>query len=59
MICAGSNENNIVSILVHESIHHALLWMSDEAYNLTDPLDEVVPFLNSKGVMEDGFSFDG
>jgi hypothetical protein len=36
-----------------------LLWMSDEPHpNPQDPLDEIVPFLNGKGAMEDGFRFD-
>ena len=59
VICKGCNSSNIVSILVHESIHHALLWLGDEPFELEDPLDDIVPYLHEKGITEQGFEFYG
>jgi len=59
VICKGCNSGNIVSILVHESIHHALLWLGDEPFEEQDPLDEIVPFLHERGIVEQGFEFYG
>ncbi len=59
VICKGCNSGNIVSILVHESIHHALLWLGDEPFQEQDPLDEIVPFLHERGIVEQGFEFYG
>ena len=52
MICPGCDETNIVSIILHESIHHALLRIGDE---LTDPLDDIVEFMRRRGIREVGF----
>jgi hypothetical protein len=59
MLCKGCDEQNIVSILVHESIHHALLWMSDDFLNPLDPLDSIVPSMNRRGFREEGFLLYG
>jgi hypothetical protein len=55
MICPGCDEGNIVSILVHESIHHALMWMSDEPAFPLDPLDEIARLMRKRGLSEQGF----
>jgi LAGLIDADG DNA endonuclease family protein len=59
VICKGCNSRNIVSILVHESIHHALLWLADEPFEVEDPLDDIVPYLHEQGITEQGFEFYG
>ncbi len=59
MLCRGSSERNITSILVHESIHHALLGMSDGPADPLDTLDDVVPSMHEEGVREQGFEFYG
>jgi hypothetical protein len=59
VICTGCNSGNIVSILVHESIHHALLWLANEPSEIEDPLDDIVPRLHEQGITEQGFEFYG
>ncbi len=59
MICPGCDEKNVVSILVHESIHHTLLWLGDGPFEEEDPLDDIVPFLHENGIAEQGFEFYG
>ena len=57
VICKGCNSRNIVPLLVHESIHHALLWMSDCIYESEDPLDNIIEFMRRKGIWLEGFSY--
>jgi hypothetical protein len=59
VICKGCNSRNIVSILVHESIHHALLWLTDDPFEVEDPLDNIVPYSHDQGITEQGFAFYG
>ena len=57
VICKGCNSRNIVPLLVHESIHHALLWMSDCIYEPEDPLDSIIEYMRKKGIWLEGFSY--
>jgi hypothetical protein len=44
IICKGTNSLNIISLLVHESIHHSLLWLHDEL-PADDRFDNICPTL--------------
>ncbi len=57
VICKGCNSENIVRILVHESMHHTLLWMSDNIFEPEDPLDDIAQFLRKKKIWIEGFSY--
>jgi hypothetical protein len=59
MLCPGCDETNIIAILVHESIHHALIWTSKNVLEPQDSLDELVQVMHHKGVVEQGFEFYG
>jgi hypothetical protein len=59
MICPGCDEENIVPILVHESIHHALMWMSENILRPKDPLDRIVRVMHRRGLTEQGFESYG
>jgi hypothetical protein len=39
----GSNEENILSLLTHESIHHALRWLGEDDFIRDDHFDEFCP----------------
>jgi hypothetical protein len=59
MICPGCDEENIVPVLVHESIHHALMWMSENILSPKDPLDRIVRVMHRRGLTEQGFESYG
>ena len=48
VICKGCNSRNIVSVLVHESIHHALLWLNDD-FGEIDRFDEICQKMSEHG----------
>ena len=56
VICKGCSSRNIVSVLVHESIHHALLWLSDNIFEAVDPLDEIVRVMHKRGFKVSGYT---
>jgi len=48
VICKGCNSRNIVSVLVHESIHHALLWLNDD-FGECDTFDQIYKMIPEPG----------
>jgi len=53
VICKGCNSRNIVSVLVHESVHHALLWLNDDLteddFAEDDSFDEICQTMSERG----------
>lgn len=48
VICRGCNSRNIVSVLVHESIHHALQWLGYE-FLVDDTFDRICDAVHEPG----------
>jgi hypothetical protein len=48
VICKGCNSRNIVAVLVHESIHHVLLWLNDD-FGECDKFDEISKMISERG----------
>lgn len=48
VICRGCNSENIIPVLVHESIHHALLWLGDEFLE-DDTFDKICAVMSERG----------
>jgi len=48
VICKGCNSRNIVSVLVHESIHHALLWLNDD-FAEDESFDQISEMMSERG----------
>lgn len=48
VICRGCNSKNIVGVLVHESIHHALLWLNDDPFQ-DDTFDDICDAMSQRG----------
>ena len=46
--CKGCNSRTIVSVLVHESIHHALLWLNDD-FGECDTFDQIYKMIPEPG----------
>ncbi len=48
VMCKGCNSRNIVAVLVHESIHHALQWLGDEFLE-DDTFDKICDAISECG----------
>lgn len=48
VICRGCNSRNIVDLLVHESIHHALLWLKGSPFE-EDMFDNICDTMSQRG----------
>ncbi len=57
VICLECDSDNIASILVHESIHHALSWTKSPPEE--DHLDDIEHYLEENGIRMEGFSKAG
>jgi len=58
VICGGCDEENIVRFLVHESVHHALLWINGEGSGVEEGPQDIVRFMADSAIFLDDPDWD-
>jgi hypothetical protein len=53
VICGSCDEEKIARNLVHESVHHALLWINGEGSETEEGPEDVVRFMEESAIVLD------